>query len=182
VAGRVVLRGAWADTSLSAMSAKRSVEDEARTPSAHEADERVGAIKSLFDSYHTMSIAAASGPKDPWIAKVFFVDDEPAAGKLDVCCALLDTSRKLGMMRETGRVAFVVAGDNPDRWAQGTGDVEIVQDDADADAIMKRLESKSPIAGPFLRMAPWTAVRIHVDRLKYTDIASRPPVAEFTFA
>jgi hypothetical protein len=31
-------------------------------------------------------------------------------------------------------------------------------------------------------MAPWTAVRIHVDRLKYTDITTRPPVTEFTFA
>ncbi len=163
------------------MSARGSVEHD-RQPTAGEADERVAAIKSLFDTYHTMSIAAASGPADPWIAKVFFVEDEPAAGKLDVCCALLNASRKLAMMRETGRVAFVVAGDNPDRWAQGTGDVELVSDDADGDAIMKRLESKSPMAGPFLRMAPWTAVRIHVDRLKYTDIMSRPPVTEFTFA
>ena len=110
------------------MSAKRSAEQD-RPPTAGEADERVAAIKSLFDLYHTMSIAAASGPADPWIAKVFFVED-----------------------------------------------------DADGDAIMKRLESKSPMAGPFLRMAPWTAVRIHVDRLKLTDLMSRPPVTEFTFA
>ena len=163
------------------MSAKRSAEQD-RAPTAGEAVDRVAAIKNLFDLYHTMSIAAASGPADPWIAKVFFVEDEPDSGKLDICCALLNASRKFGMMRESRRVAFVVAGDNPDRWAQGTGDVEIVDDDADGDAIMKRLESKSPMAGPFLRMAPWTAVRIHVDRLKYTDLTSRPPVTEFTFA
>ncbi len=153
-----------------------------RAPSDNEADERIDALKGLFDRYHTMAIAAASGTGDPWVAKVFFVEDEPAAGKLDVCCALIDTSRKLAMIRESGRVAFVVSGDHPDRWAQGTGAVEEVSDDADAEAIVKRLESKSPTAGPFLRMVAWTAIRIHVDRLKYTDIGATPPVTEFTFA
>ncbi|MGH2783641.1 MAG: pyridoxamine 5'-phosphate oxidase family protein [Actinomycetota bacterium] len=161
------------------MRAKETAED--RAPTAGEADERVDAIKDLFDRYHTMSIAAASHG-EPWIAKVFFVEDEPAAGRLDLCLALIKTSRKLAMIRETGRVAFVVAGDHPDRWAQGTGQAELVEDDADGDAIMKRLEAKSPAAGPFLRMVPWTAVRVHVDRMKLTDITTRPPVTEFTFA
>ncbi len=152
-----------------------------REPTAGEAGERVDAIKDLFDRYHTMSIAAAS-QGEPWIAKVFFVDDEPSAGRLDLCLALITTSRKFAMIKETRRVAFLVAGDHPDRWAQGTGDVELVDDDADADAVMKRLEAKSPAAGPFLRMVPWTAVRVHVDRMKLTDITTRPPVTEFTFA
>jgi hypothetical protein len=151
-------------------------------PDAAEASERIEAVKDLFDRYPTMAVAAASGPRDPWVAKVFFVEDEPAPGKLDICCALIDTSRKLAMMRETGRAAFLAAGDHPDRWVQGTGDVEIVADRDDAEAIVRRLESKCPTAGPFLRMVPWTAVRIHVDRLKYTDVGQRPPVTEFTFA
>jgi hypothetical protein len=158
------------------------VEEQDRAPDALEADSLVGAVKGLFDQYHTMSVAACTSPADPWIAKVFFVDDEPSPGKMDICCAMINTSRKLAMMRESGRVAFVVAGDHPDRWAQGTGDVTFVDDTADADAIMKRLEAKSPIAGPFLRMVPWTAVRVHVDRLKYTDLTAKPPVAELTFA
>jgi hypothetical protein len=164
------------------MAPKESVEQRDRDATAGEADECVGAVRSLFDRYHTMSVAAASGPSDPWIAKVFFVDDEPSPGRMDLCCAMINTSRKLAMMRVSARVAFVVAGDHPDAWAQGTGDVEVVDDDADSDAIMKRLEAKSPLAGPFLRMVPWTAVRIHVDRLKYTDLTGTPPVAELTFA
>ena len=161
------------------MKAEETIED--REPTEGEVGERVDAIKDLFDRYHTMSIAAASDG-EPWIAKVFFVEDEPTAGTLDLCCALIKTSRKLAMIRQTRRIAFVVAGDHPDRWAQGTGHVELVEDDADADAIMKRLEGKSPAAGPFLRMVEWTAVRVHVDRLKLTDITTRPPVTEFTFA
>ena len=155
---------------------------EERAPSGDEADERIDALKALFDRYHTMAIAASSGTGDPWVAKVFFIEDEPAAGRLDICCALINTSRKLAMIRETGRVAFVVSGDHPDRWAQGTGAVEIVEDEADGSAMVKRLEGKSSMAGPFLRMVPWTAVRIHVERLKYTDITATPPVTEFTFA
>ena len=164
------------------MTPKDRVDEQDRAASQHEADSLVGAVKGLFDQYHTMSVAACTSPGDPWIAKVFFVDDEPSPGRMDICCALINTSRKLAMMRESGRVAFVVAGDHPDRWAQGTGDVEFVEDSADSDAIMKRLETKSAIAGPFLRMVPWTAVRVHVDRLKYTDLTATPPVAELTFA
>lgn len=152
-----------------------------RPATSGEAGERVEAFKDLFDRYHTMAIAAGPGDRDPWIAKVFFVEDEPAAGKLDLCCALIDTSRNLAMMRTSGRAAFAVGGDHPDRWAQGTGNVDIVDDAADSRAIMTRLEAKSPAAGPFLRLVPWTAVRIHVDRLKLTDITTRPPVTEFTF-
>ena len=159
-----------------------SVDEKSRDATDGEAGAFVGAVKNLFDRYHTLAVAAASGPADPWIAKVFFVEDEPAPGKMDICCAMINTSRKLAMMRDTLRVAFVVAGDHPDAWAQGTGNVELVDDDADADAIMKRLEAKSPMAGPFLRMVPWTAVRIHVDRLKYTDLTGKPPIAELTFA
>jgi hypothetical protein len=164
------------------MTPKDRVDEQDRAASQHEADSLVGAVKGLFDQYHTMSVAACTSPSDPWIAKVFFVDDEPSPGRMDICCAMINTSRKLAMMRESGRVAFVVAGDHPDRWAQGTGDVEFVEDSADSDAIMKRLETKSAIAGPFLRMVPWTAVRVHVDRLKYTDLTAKPPVAELTFA
>ena len=159
-----------------------TVDEKSRDATDGEAGAFVGAVKDLFDRYHTMAVAAASGPSDPWIAKVFFVEDEPAPGKMDICCAMINTSRKLAMMRETLRAAFLVAGDHPDAWAQGTGSVELVGDDADADAIMKRLEAKSPMAGPFLRMVPWTAVRVHVDRLKFTDITARPPIAELTFA
>jgi hypothetical protein len=90
-----------------------------RAATSSEADDLVASVKNLFDMYHTMSIAAASGPRDPWIAKVFFVDDEPSPGKMDVCCALINTSRKFAMMRETGRIAFVVAGDHRDHETAG---------------------------------------------------------------
>lgn len=152
-----------------------------RPPTTGEAGQRIEAVKALFDRYATISVAAASAG-EPWVAKVFFIEDEPASGKLDICCAMISSSRKLAMIRESARVAFVVAGDLPDRWVQGTGTVEVVEDEADAEAIVKRLEGKSPSAGPFLRLVDWRAVRIHVDRLKYTDIEIRPPVTEFTFA
>ena len=177
---RGVLRAADPAHSLRIVETDEAFEE--RAASANEADERIDALKGLFDRYHTMAIAAASTNGDPWVAKVFFIEDEPASGKLDICCALINTSRKLAMIRESGRVAFVVSGDHPDRWAQGTGSVEVVDDDADGEAIVKRLEGKSPMAGPFLRMVAWTAVRIHVERLKYTDITATPPVTEFTFA
>lgn len=152
-----------------------------RAPTVAEADERIEAVKTLFDAYATMSVATAD-VGEPWVAKVFFVDDSPTPGALDLCTAMIVTSRKLSMLRTNPRIAFVVAGDTPDRWVQGTGIVDVLDDDVEADAIMKALETKSEAAGPFLRLVPWKPVRIHVRRLKYTDVSMRPPVAEFTFA
>lgn len=152
-----------------------------RIPTSAEADERIDAVRALFDSYQTMSIAT-SDEGEPWAAKVFFVDDTPSAGRLDLCIALILTSRKLAILERNPRLAFVVAGDTPDRWVQGTGDVEPIADDAEAEAIGKALSAKSPAAGPFLDLVPWRAMRVHVRRLKYTDVTMRPPVAEFTFS
>lgn len=154
---------------------------EPRAPTTTEATERSVTLKAVLDTHATMALATSVG-EQPWVAKVFFVDDEPTTGCLDLCCALILTSRKLANLRENSRIAFLVAGDTPDRWVQGTGRADVVDDDADADAIVKRLEEKSPIAGPFLRMVPWTAVRVHVEAAKLTDVTTTPPVAEFSFA
>jgi hypothetical protein len=86
------------------------------------------------------------------------------------------------MLERNPRVAFMVGGDQPDRWIQGVGLAETVTDDADAAAIMKRLEEKTPAAGDFLRGVPYVAVRIHVERMTLTDLTAPPPVTEFTFA
>lgn len=154
---------------------------EEREPTVLEADQRIEAVRSLFDSYATASIATSEAG-DPWVAKVFFVDDSPEPGSLDLCAAMIITSRKLAILRTNPRVAFVVAGDTPDRWVQGTGTADVLDDEAEAEAIRKALEAKSTAAGPFLRLVRWKPVRIHVRRLKYTDVSMRPPVAEFTFS
>lgn len=152
-----------------------------RLPSDSEAAERTDALGAVFDAHASMAIATASDG-EPWVAKVFFVDDEPAPGRLDLCCCLLLTSRKLANLQRDPRVAFLVAGDSPDRWVQGLGRAELVEDEADAEAIEKRLEAKSAAAGAFLGLVKWRAVRIHVERVKLTDVAMKPPVAEFSFA
>lgn len=152
-----------------------------RAPTDSEASERIQVAKAILDDHATMSIAMVRAG-EPWAAKVFFVEDEPEGGRLDLCCALLMTSRKRSLLQQSPRMAFVVAGDLPDRWIQGIGSAVVVEDDADAAAVMKRLEEKSPAAGPFLRAAGSTAVRIRVDLLKVTDLSATPPIAEFTFA
>lgn len=151
-----------------------------RTPTRDEASERIEFAKVIFDRFATMSLAVAEGG-EPWAGKVFFVEDEPAPGMLDLCCSVLVTSRKLDLLRANPRVAFVVAGDVPDSWIQGVGNASLVDDEADADAIIKRLEEKSEAAGPFLQRVRSTAVRIHVERMKLTDVTARPPITEFTF-
>jgi nitroimidazol reductase NimA-like FMN-containing flavoprotein (pyridoxamine 5'-phosphate oxidase superfamily) len=143
-------------------------------------DARIEAAKDIFDDHPTMSIALASGG-EPWIAKVFFVEDQPEPGCLDLCCSVLTTSRKFAMLKDNPTVAFVVAGELPDRWIQGTGRAQVVDDEADGAAIFKRLEDKSEAAGPFLARMPSQPVRIHVGRMKVTDVAATPPIAEFTF-
>ena len=144
------------------------------------AGERVQAAKAMFDDFATMSVAACEG-EEPWIGKAFFVEDEPGHRLLDMCCCLI-AAKTLALIERNPRVAFMVGGDQPDRWIQGVGIAEVVADDGDAAAIFKRLEEKTPAAGDFLRGADYTAVRIHVERMTMTDLTAPPPVTEFTFA
>jgi hypothetical protein len=154
---------------------------EDRIPNSDEASSRVEATKLLFDAHDTMSLAV-SDAGEPWAAVVYFVDDEPSPGSLDMCCSILMSPQRRALFQTRPRVAFVVAGTEPDRWFQGVGSAEIVTDEADANAIVKRLADKAADAGPFLDRVGATPVRIHVDRLKVTDLDAEPPVTEFTFA
>lgn len=152
------------------------------TPSGEpESAARVEAAKAILDEHATMALAGCDGD-DPWAAKVFFVEDEPGVGRFDMCCLMLLNSRKLASLKGHPRLAFVVAGESADRWIQGTGTAEAVADEADADAVRKRLEEKTPAARAFFERVEWTAVRVHVDRLRVTDLSQRPPIAEFSFA
>lgn len=151
-----------------------------RVPTGDEAEERIEAAKAILDEYATMAIAMTH-EGEPWVAKAFFVEDEPDSGRFDMCCSLLLGAHKIAMIRENPRIAFVVAGDEPDRWLQGAGRLELVADEADASAIAKRLEEKSPAAGQFLRRADCSAARIHVARMQFTDLRRTPPITEFTF-
>lgn len=152
-----------------------------RAPTPEEASQRIEDAKAIFDAHATMAISTWQDG-EPWLARVFFVEDEPDTGRLDMCSSVLVGSRKLAMLSANPRVAFLVGGDVPDRWIQGIGVAEAVHDDADGDAIRKRLSEKSEAAGPFLRSVASQAIRIHVERIKLTDVTSRPPVTEFTFA
>ncbi|MFA5889675.1 MAG: hypothetical protein WDA27_01775 [Actinomycetota bacterium] len=149
------------------------------TPSEVEASERVEAAKGIFDSHTTMSIAM-NRDGEPWVGKAFFVEDEPTAGALDICCALVLDARKLEMTRRSPRASFIVAGDVPDRWIQGAGTVRIA-DAEDAVEILDCLRRKTGAAGEFLERFDSTPVRIRVDRLRVTDLTATPPVTEFTF-
>ena len=152
-----------------------------RAISNREADERIVAAEGLLGEHATMAIATADAD-GPWIARVFFVDDEPAPGRLDLCCAVAVGTDRARAVAANPSVAFFVGGDDPKRWATGRGVLRPVEDDADAAAIVKRLRDGSEHAATFLdRVAP-TPVRINVERLVVTDLSTDPPVTEFTFA
>ncbi len=147
--------------------------------SEFEASERIQAAKAIFDEHTTMCIAACPDG-EPWAAMVFFVEDEPDVGHLDMCCMVVG-STKVETLRGA-KVAVLVAGEEPTHWIQGTGTAEVVADEADAEAVQKRLEERSPSAKEFFARAEVTALRIHIERLRVTDLGATPPVTEFTFA
>lgn len=135
----------------------------------------------MLEANDSMSVALCAADK-PWIGKVFFVEDTPEAGRLDVCCAIVGTEHNVALFGENASVAFLAGGDEPDRWVQGTGVAEIVTDDADALAIVKRLRDRSDAAARFLELLDARAVRIRVQRLTAVDLDADPPIAEFSFS
>jgi hypothetical protein len=141
----------------------------------------VDAVDALFDSHTTLSLACVDDG-EPWVGRVFFVHDMQSHGRLDLACALILSERRAGSIERDPRVAFAVGGDLPDHWLQGTGRIVPAEDDMDAKAIIDRLCDKSKAATDFLRDMGWTALRIRVERLRYTNVDQDPPVAELSFA
>lgn len=152
-----------------------------RPPTGPEAAQRIESTESVLESNDQMSVALCDAGK-PWIGKVFFVEDEPQPGTLDVCCAIVATERNLGVFTGDVAVAFLAGGEEPDRWVQGTGTATLVTDEADADAIAKRLRDRSPAGARFLDLLDARAVRIHVHRMRLVDLDADPPITEFTFS
>jgi len=154
---------------------------EQREPTRPEAEQRIEDLERLFEANQTMSVAICDGDR-PWIGKVFFVEDEPAQGKLDLCCSILATEHTVGVFSTGATVAFLVGGDEPDRWVQGSGVAEVLTDEADADAVFKRVREKSVAGARFLDRLSARAVRVHVERLRVVDLDEDPPIAELTFS
>jgi hypothetical protein len=146
-----------------------------------EAARRTDAVGSLFEEHTTLALATVDDG-EPWVGRVFFVHDMQSHGRLDLCCAMMLSARRASHMSRDPRVAFAVGGDLPDRWLQGSGTIARATDDADASAIVDRLCEKSKSAISFLERVEWTALRIHVERIRYTDVEMSPPVAELSFA
>lgn len=151
-----------------------------REPTGAEASARIEAAKALLDAHATMSLAGCDGDR-PWVTRVFFVEDEPASGSFDMCCTVIASTERLDAIRSHPRVSFIIAGDEPDRWVTGHGTAEVIADEAESAAVLKRLHDKAPSAGSFLDAVASTALRVHVERLRMTDLDADPPVAEFTF-
>lgn len=154
---------------------------EQRSPSDPEALQRIEDVERLFETNDTLSVALCEAGK-PWIGKVFFVEDEPEPGRLDLCCSIVATAHNVDAFSAGAQVAFLAGGDEPDRWVQGSGVTELLDDDADTDAVFKRLRDKSPAGARFLDRLAARAVRIHVQRLRIVDLDADPPIAEFTFS
>lgn len=154
---------------------------EQRPATGDEASARIEAAEGLLDAHATMVVSACLDGA-PWIARVFFVEDEPRQGSLDMCCALVAGTERREGLRTNPRVAFFVGGDEPDRWATGTGVLRVIGDEADGAAILKRLRDVSSAAAAFLDAADPQPIRINVERLTVTDLDAEPPVTEFSFA
>ncbi|HEX9712098.1 MAG TPA: hypothetical protein VGB52_06015 [Actinomycetota bacterium] len=152
-----------------------------RSPTGAEAADRIQRAEGVLEANETMSVALCSADK-PWIGKVFFIEDTPEPGRLDVCCAIVGTDHNVALFSEGATVAFLAGGEEPDRWVQGSGYAEVVADDADALAIVKRLRDRSEAAARFLELLDARAVRIHVQRLTAVDLDADPPIAEFSFS
>lgn len=135
-------------------------------------------LTAALEAFTTVSIAT-SGEHGLWIMNAFFVHDY-LEDRLDICCALITSSRPLVDIRTNPGVAFLIGESSPKRWVQGTGVAEHIESDADAAEIGTALSLKVPDAITFLGLAPWRAVRIHVDHLRLSDMRAWPPVG-FTF-
>lgn len=154
---------------------------ETRRPTEAEAGERIDAATALLTTHATMTVAVSEAGW-PWISRAFFVEDEPQPGALDLCCSLLLSQERRAQFAERPRASIFVGSDEPDRWITARGVVTLVDDEADAAAIVKRLEEKHAGAGRFVARSGCSAIRVNLVSMTTTDLDAEPPVSRFSFA
>ncbi len=137
-------------------------------------------ITKFLAQYDTLALATEQEGQ-PYVTRVFYVEQALQDTRLTLYGTFLTTSRKLANLRQNPRVGLFIGPSEPTAWLEATAVAHVLTGDSESQAVREKLSKKSAVAATFIAQVPIVAVELQVNWLRITDIAARPMRTEATF-
>ena len=137
-------------------------------------------ITAFLAQYDTLAIATEHQGQ-PYVTRVFYVEQSIQDTRLTLYGTFITTSRKLANLRENPRVGLFIGPPQPTAWLEATALAHVITDENTSAAVREQLGRKSAVAATFIARLPIVAVELQVNWLRITDIAANPMRTEVTF-
>ncbi len=138
-------------------------------------------ITTFLEQHDTLAIATEQQGQ-PYVTRVFYVEQPIDNDTLKLYGTFITTSRKLANLQQNPRVGLFIGPSQPTVWLEATGQARIITEESASAKVREQLGRKSAVAAAFIARVPTAAVELQVDWLRITNIAASPMQIEATFA
>src|SRR5713226_5706267 len=137
-------------------------------------------INKFLAQYDTLALATEHDGQ-PFVTRVFFVEEPMSDSYLKLYGTFITTSRKLTNLKQNPRVGIFIGPSQPSAWLEATAEAHIITDEQASASVREQLSRKSAVAATFIARLPIVAVELQVNWLRITNIAAQPMQTEVTF-
>jgi len=137
-------------------------------------------IQAFLAQYETLAIATEQNGQ-PYVTRVFFVEEPVSDSSLKLYGTFITSSRKLANLRENPRVGLFIGPSTPSIWLEATAEAFILTNESAITAVRETLGKKSPTAAGFIAQVPTAAVELRVNWLRITNLTGGPVQTEVNF-
>ena len=137
-------------------------------------------ITTFLAQHDTLAIATEYQGQ-PYVTRVFYVEQPIDNDSLKLYGTFITTSRKLANLRHNPRVGLFIGPSQPTVWLEATGQARVINDEVASAKVREQLGRKSAVAAGFIALVPTAAVELQVNWLRITNIAASPMQIEATF-
>src|SRR5438034_8334360 len=110
----------------------------------------------------------------PYVKRVFYVEQPIDNDTLKLYGTFITTSRKLANLQQNPRVGLFIGPSQPTVWLEATGRARVITDESASARVREQLGRKSAVAAGFIASVPTAAVEFQVHWLRITNIAASP--------
>lgn len=138
-------------------------------------------ITTFLAQYDTLAIATEQEGQ-PYVTRVFYVEQPIDNTTLTLYSTFITTSRKLANLRQNPRIGLFIGPHQPTVWLEATAQARIITDESASAVVREQLSRKSATAAAFIARIPIVAVALQVNWLRITNVAANPMQIEATFS
>src|SRR5438876_10319530 len=137
-------------------------------------------ITTFLAQYDTLAIATEQQGQ-PYVTRVFYVEQPIDNDTLRLYGTFITTSRKLANLQQNPRVGIFIGPSQPSAWLEATALAHTLNDESESSMVLENLGKKSPVAAAFIARVPIVAVEMQITWLRITNLTASPMYTEVTF-